>query len=328
MLRVIILALLTVLLFIRVRKLLAARLSMKQEEYFALDNEVKKLAEDSEGLKKENQGLEKLAEETIALYDITQDIYKTLDDEKMEDIFRKRLSSYIRFKDCKFIRNETDLLLYPDATVLPLTIHKTNVGYLLASGIAQEDKDKFNILAHQLLNGIKKAILYRKVQELAITDSLTQTFSRRHFLDRFNEETERSKKFKLRFSFLMLDIDRFKEINDHYGHLVGDAVLREVAKAVKENIRQIDFIGRWGGEEFSLVLVETEKTQASLAAERIRQTIESKQISVYDEVLKSTISIGVATFPDDAKEASILVDKADMALYLAKEKGRNMVCVS
>ena len=326
MLRLIILLLLTILLSIRVKKILSGRLSREREAYLALENESKLCARESEGLKIGNQELEKVSEETIALYDITQDIYKTLDVEKMLEIFRGRLANYLKFDQCIFTSLESDLSQYPDAMVLPLSIHKTNAGYLVAAGVAQKDKDKFNILAHQLIIGIKKAILYKRVQEMAITDSLTQAFSRRHFLDRFNEEMERSKKFKLRFSFLMVDVDHFKEINDNYGHLVGDAVLREIARSMKENIRQIDFIGRWGGEEFALIFVETEKSQACLAAERIRQTIESKQISVYDEALKTTISMGVATFPEDAHEAVSLVEKADKSLYLAKEKGRNMIC--
>ncbi|MGD0335934.1 MAG: GGDEF domain-containing protein [Candidatus Omnitrophota bacterium] len=326
MLRLITLLLLTILLSIRIKKILSGRLSREREAYSSLENESKLCAKESEGLKISNQELEKVSEETIALYDITQDIYKTLDVEKMLEIFRGRLANYLKFDRCIFTSLESDLSQYPDALVLPLSIHKTNMGYLVAAGVGQKDKDKFNILAHQLIIGIKKAILYKRVQEMAITDSLTQAFSRRHFLDRFNEEMERSKKFKLRFSFLMVDVDHFKEINDNYGHLVGDAVLREIARSMKENIRQIDFIGRWGGEEFALIFVETEKSQACLAAERIRQTIESKQISVYDEALKTTISMGVATFPEDAREAVSLVEKADKSLYLAKEKGRNMVC--
>ena len=91
--------------------------------------------------------------------------------------------------------------------------------------------------------------MYQKVQELTITDSLTQVYNRRYFLERFHEELERSQKNNLNLSFLMLDVDNFKKYNDRYGHLVGDAILRQVAKTIRDTVRQIDFIGRYGREE-------------------------------------------------------------------------------
>jgi diguanylate cyclase (GGDEF)-like protein len=196
----------------------------------------------------------------------------------------------------------------------------------VASDVAALDTEKFYILAQQFLVGVKRAILYKKIQELAITDSLTQVFSRRYFLERFAEELERSKKFRFKFSFLMLDIDRFKDYNDRLGHLVGDAILKEIARLVKENIRQVDFMGRYGGEELCAVLTETGREEALAAAERIRLAVASGKIRAYDEELQATISIGVATFPDDSLDAKEIIERADKALYRAKEAGRNMVC--
>ena len=125
----------------------------------------------------------------------------------------------------------------------------------------------------------------------------------------------------------MLDIDHFKEYNDKYGHLVGDAILKEVAGTIKESIRQVDSVGRYGGEEFLIILTETDKNGARFAAERIRQAVESKRIKVYDEDLKATVSIGIATFPEDAEETQALIEKADKSLYRAKQTGRNRICV-
>ena len=107
---------------------------------------------------------------------------------------------------------------------------------------------------------------------------------------------KRCEKLKYNFAFLMVDIDHFKDYNDRYGHLVGDAILKEVARTIKENIRQIDLVGRYGGEEFSVILTETDKAGARFAAERIRQAIAQKEIKVYDETLKVTISIGISIF--------------------------------
>jgi diguanylate cyclase (GGDEF)-like protein len=122
-------------------------------------------------------------------------------------------------------------------------------------------------------------------------------------------------------------VDHFKEFNDRYGHLVGDALLVETADTIKENLRQIDLLGKYGGEEFCVILTETDLDSAKFAAERIRQAIETKTVSVYDESLKITISIGISAFPDNAEDLNSLIDKADSALYKAKEQGRNRVCV-
>lgn len=322
-----ILTLLTIFLSIRLKKILDKSFIKTKDNYQHLESEYDKLSLRSKRLKEDSSVLEKSAEETIALYDITKEVCKFLDEGKVFSNFCELINRYIEVSDCKFIKNEADLSQYNNYTVLPLNIDKNTLGYLVANEIKEQDKERFYILAGQFLLGIKRAILYQKVQELAITDSLTGVFSRRYLLERFNEEMERSKKFKFNFSFLMIDIDHFKDYNDRYGHLVGDAILREISKTIKENIRQIDLVGRYGGEEFSVILSETDKYGARFVAERIRQAIEYGSIKVYDEDLKVTISIGISTFPDDAKDIQILIDRADWALYRAKQTGRNRVCV-
>lgn len=321
------LILLTIFLYIRSKKLLNKSLTGKINNYQRKKAEYEKLVQKNIRLKYDNSNLERSAEEIIALYDITKDICKSLEEDKVFSIFRECINRYIKIGDCRFLKEGADISQYEDYAVLPLVMHKTARGYLVARGIEEKDKEKFNILAQQFLIGIRRAILYQKVQELTITDSLTQVFNRRYFLERFYEELNRSKKFKYNFSFLMVDIDHFKYFNDNYGHLVGDAILREITRTIKENIRQIDFMGRYGGEELSIILTETDKERAGFAAERIRQAIESRRFTVYDEDLKVTISIGISTFPDDAGEATVLIDKADKALYQAKLAGRNRVCM-
>lgn len=327
MLYLAVLILLTLFLYLELRKKLYRGLKIQAINYEDLRQQYENLTEENTGIKKVSSLLEQTAEETIALYDITKDICRTLNEDKIFSIFYESIKRYIKIGDCRFIREEIELLKYKKYAVLPLIIHNNKIGYLVADGVKTEDQDKFHILAQQFLLGLKRALLYQKVQELTITDSLTQVFNRRYFIERFNEEFKRSEKFKLKFSFLMVDIDHFKDYNDHYGHLVGDAILREIARAIKENIRQIDFMGRYGGEELSIILAETDKEQASPAAERIRQAIESRRITVYDEDLHVTISIGFSTFPEDATGIQGIIEKADQALYLAKQTGRNKVCM-
>ena len=319
--------LLSVILFISTRKKLGRNFAIDKSNYGVLEAEYKSALAENERIEKENSNLGQSVRQTVALYDITKDICKSLEEDAVFNIFKERINKYMRIGDCKYFKGETQVEQNQGDTVLPLMIQRNNIGYLVASGVREADMDKFHILSQQFLLGIKRALLYKKVQELIITDSLTQVYSRRYFLGRFQEEMERSKKFNLNLSFLMVDIDHFKECNDHYGHLVGDAVLREISKTIKESIRQMDFMGRYGGEELSIVLSETDKEQAGFAAERIRQAIEERQIRVYDEDLKVTISIGISTFPDDAKDVQTLIDKSDQALYLAKQSGRNKFCI-
>jgi diguanylate cyclase (GGDEF)-like protein len=172
---------------------------------------------------------------------------------------------------------------------------------------------------------LKKVLLYQTVQQMAIMDGLTNIYVRRHFLERFEEELNRDKNHRLQLSFFMMDVDDFKSYNDNFGHLVGDAVLREVAAILRNNIREIDLLGRFGGEEFVIVFSETSKERAYQVGERIRQIIENYKFKAYDEVLKLTISGGIAGFPEDAGTKIGLIDKADRALYEAKKRGKNNI---
>jgi diguanylate cyclase (GGDEF)-like protein len=161
---------------------------------------------------------------------------------------------------------------------------------------------------------------------MSITDSLTEVSTRRHFLERFFEEVRRSMRHKANLSLLMLDLDHFKEKNDKFGHLVGDVILKEVAKVLKSSLREIDIIARYGGEEFTIVLTGTGREGAFQVAGRIRQDIEGVIFRAYDEVVSTTVSIGVAVFPDDGVDVDSLLEASDRALYKAKETGRNKVC--
>lgn len=200
-------------------------------------------------------------------------------------------------------------------------------GLLLAENIMMDDLIRFIILARQFSMVLERIRLHQLVQELAITDDLTSVFVRRHFNQRFNEELDRAKEFNTKVSFMMIDIDLFKRCNDNYGHLVGDVVLRNTSQILKKNLREIDLVGRYGGEEFAVILPETGKEAAQVAAERLRSAVEKSIINAYNESLNVTISVGVATFPDDTSEGSQLIDKADQMLYKSKEEGRNRVMV-
>ena len=327
MLQLVSMGLLTVLFALLIHRALERRVIAREEEHQRLTNKLEASRRESISMEEDSSSLGRILGQATALYDITKDICKTLDKEEIFNIFREHVNSYIDLGDCRYIEEMKDTGEYKGHTILPLLINKHNIGYLVAKGIRAEDKDKFNILAGQFILGMKRALLYEKIQELSIIDSLTDVFNRRYFLQRFREELVRSKKFQYKFSFVMVDVDHFKKYNDYYGHLVGDAILRDIAAVLKENLRQIDFIGRYGGEEFSLILTETDKEQAKFATERIRRAVESRLIRAYDEDLKVTISQGVSVFPDNAEDAQALIEGADKAMYTAKDLGRNKVCI-
>jgi diguanylate cyclase (GGDEF)-like protein len=327
MIIIIILTLITVFLYLWMQKIFYRRLLEEDAKFAKSKKEFAGLIVEQNSIQADNARFKHALEETLELYEITKEIAKFLDAEKVFVTFNEKINKYLDLEDCKFLKSDADLSGYKDYQVLPLNIDKKNIGYLVALGIRERDTEKFNILAQQFMLGIKRAVLYHDVQEMATMDSLTHVFSRRYWFQRCSEEINRSKKFNYSLSCLMLDIDHFKDFNDRYGHLIGDALLIETSKTIKDNIRQIDLVGKYGGEEFCVVLTETDIEGAQFVAERIRKAMEEKYVRAYDEELKVTISIGISAFPKDAQDLSILIDKADQALYRAKETGRNRVCI-
>ena len=170
---------------------------------------------------------------------------------------------------------------------------------------------------------LEKAVT--RIHHLAITDSLTSVYNRRYFFESIEEDFQKARREHSHFSVLLLDLDYFKRINDTFGHLVGDQVLKAVADCCLQSVREKDVI-RWGGEEFLIILKDTPKEGAIVVAERLRQRIAEISIQTDRGIAKVTASIGVATLDDDCPDLDAFMAKADSALYSAKAKGRN--CVS
>jgi diguanylate cyclase (GGDEF)-like protein len=127
---------------------------------------------------------------------------------------------------------------------------------------------------------------------------------------------------------MMLDMDHFKRINDEYGHLIGDQVLQEFAKRCECSVREMDLVGRYGGEEIMILMPETDRETSMQVAERLRTTIASTPIQVFNKEILVTVSIGVATQDENTTDLETLIARADQALYIAKHKGRNRVAMS
>lgn len=166
----------------------------------------------------------------------------------------------------------------------------------------------------------------RELERLSITDGLTGLYNHRHVHEIVHEEFERAKRSDEPLSVVMLDLDFFKDVNDRYGHQAGDAMLRSMANILRETAREIDKLGRYGGEEFIAVLPGTTMESAAIFAERVREGVARHRFDVGTAKLETTISAGVATHPDPAVgDPGDLVRLADEALYAAKAAGRNRV---
>ncbi|MEZ7890272.1 MAG: sensor domain-containing diguanylate cyclase [Candidatus Wallbacteria bacterium] len=196
--------------------------------------------------------------------------------------------------------------------------------------IEQEEIRMLELISTLTSVAIENANLFKKTEMLANTDGLTKLYTRRYMENFLDTELEKSRRYNHPLSVIISDIDHFKKFNDTYGHQIGDFVLEETARVLKNAVRNVDLPVRYGGEEFFAVLPETDYKGAFVFAERYRKLVEAKE---YNDAktghkLKVTISIGVASFPLHTKEKTELIKKADSALYMAKEQGRNRVKVA
>jgi len=173
---------------------------------------------------------------------------------------------------------------------------------------------------------LENAQLYQKTQDLAIHDSLTSLYTKEYFVARLKEECRRTTRGKAHFSLLLIDIDYFKNYNDKYGHIAGDMVLRTLSAMLTATLKGAGtIVSRFGGEEFCVILPGLDKEKAHAAAERLRKKIEETTILLRRQETNITVSIGIASFPDDAADCDEMIAKADKAMYEAKQKGRNRV---
>ncbi len=189
------------------------------------------------------------------------------------------------------------------------------------------DLDSTSEFTGIFITSIKNALIHKRTEKLAFTDPLTELFNHRYFQETLSHEFTRAKRYAKPLSLMLIDIDFFKKFNDTYGHLVGDKVLRHVAAIFKKSVReQIDTVARYGGEEFAVILPETSIEGASRFAERIRSSVEESRVLDESRKLAVTLSIGVAcTSITNCEKPSDLIEASDLALYKAKDTGRNRV---
>jgi diguanylate cyclase (GGDEF)-like protein len=189
----------------------------------------------------------------------------------------------------------------------------------------QSDLQLLVSFAATATTAIHNAQLHGEVQKQAITDTLTGLYNRRGFFELGRREVERALRFGRPLTAIMLDIDYFKNVNDLYGHLVGDRVLIGLAGRLMQELRQIDLVGRYGGDEFVALLPETDLANAVSVAERLRKVAAGVTIASASAPVKISLSAGVAALNPESKDLNSLLQRADQALYEAKRAGRDQV---
>ena len=209
---------------------------------------------------------------------------------------------------------------------VPLAVAGESFGTLILSGpvFEKDDHEVVASLAAHAVTALENARLHQIVKRQALLDSLTNMPNRRQCESALATELSQARRFGSPVTFVLADLDEFKSVNDRFGHPVGDRVLREFSDILRELVREADLAARWGGEEFALVLPNTNSAGAAVLVERIRSTLEHRTIEVDGNAITITASFGVAVFPDEPN-ATRLIGSADEALYLAKRRGRNRV---
>ncbi len=202
-----------------------------------------------------------------------------------------------------------------------LTLHSSQ-----PNAFRERELQSLESVADICANSIQNAHYVERVKQLAYLDGLTGIFNRRFFELRIMEEIERARRYGTGMAVIMADIDQFKRLNDEFGHLLGDEVLRQVSSLFHQQLRKVDVVCRYGGEEFAILLTQISAQQAIAIAEKLRRLVEKFQFPGVPRTI--TISVGVAAFPTDGKTRDEMVRAADSGLYAAKQAGRNRVCVA
>ena len=202
-----------------------------------------------------------------------------------------------------------------------LTLHSSR-----SNAFRESELQSLESVADICANSIQNAHYVERVKQLAYIDGLTGIFNRRFFELRIVEEIERARRYQTGMAVIMADIDQFKKLNDEFGHLLGDEVLRQVSSLFHQQLRKIDVVCRYGGEEFALLLTQTNIEQAAVIAEKLRRSVEGCQFPGVPR--RVTISAGVAAFSTHGKTRDEMIRAADNGLYAAKQSGRNRVCVT
>jgi diguanylate cyclase (GGDEF)-like protein len=198
-------------------------------------------------------------------------------------------------------------------------------GLYRGASFSVQEELVFSKFCSHIAPTLEKIRLFNEIKMLSIHDGMTGVFNHTYAIKEMDSEIERAKRYNVNFSLILLDVDDFKKVNDSYGHLAGDFVLKGMAHLIEKTLRTIDIVGRYGGEEFIVILPQTDLKNAYIAGERLRQAVALETFSHNDDAIQLTISLGIATY-QDGKNTQDLIKIADDNLYKAKHGGKNKTC--
>jgi len=232
----------------------------------------------------------------------------------------------------RFVDGDLEKITFNSMISVPILVNENVLyGLTLERQHSQQfsitDKNLLELLALTFGSIITWQQQYLSMKDNAMHDGLTSLLNHKAFLDRFREEISRANRYSHGIVFAILDLDKFKRINDTYGHLYGDYVIREVARIIKENVRTIDVVGRYGGEEYAIILINTTIEKSVTVAQRIIEKIASYPFSLENVDVRMTISCGLSEYPTDANKVGDLILKADESMYDSKAQGGNLLTV-
>ncbi|MEE2024562.1 sensor domain-containing diguanylate cyclase [Alkalimonas mucilaginosa] len=223
-----------------------------------------------------------------------------------------------KFRNYRPITGSAEFM-YQNSTIFPLSNTRGEVTHLCL--IIYDVTDV-------AVSRLELESMNHRLHQLSKTDFLTQLHNRGSWENTLVQEYKRIQRYQHVSSLLMIDIDHFKRVNDDYGHAAGDEVIREIATLVKKNLRETDIAGRYGGEEFAVLLVDTPEAQALYFAERLRKLVDKTPVTYQDTVIQCSVSIGVAESWPQMENHRQWLERADKALYLSKANGRNQVTLA
>ncbi|MGC9363754.1 MAG: sensor domain-containing diguanylate cyclase [Fidelibacterota bacterium] len=232
----------------------------------------------------------------------------------------------------RFQPDDLKIIPFRSAVGIPVLPASKEAGGILLESFkidhyTSEDVDTLTIFSRNFSEILNRLTVYQSMKELAMVDGLTNIYNHRAFKERLQIEIERSRRYNTALTLLILDLDKFKRINDTYGHLHGDYVLRKSANIIRSSVRTVDTVARYGGEEFAVILINTDKKSCLNTAERICKNINSFRFEKDGMNERMSISIGMSEFPGDGDDRQSLISCADTAMYSAKRAGGNRVAL-